>query len=157
MSEIPDYPNYLIYRDGRVWGVKRRKFKTSHILRNYERIALCKDGKNKFFYIHRLLALTYIPNPENKPHVDHIDRNTRNNNLDNLRWATREENMVNRKVTGKINERFIKLSNKNHLEIHIRINSKTKFCKKSKYWTLEQAVNARNIVLKFLKFSTKVD
>jgi len=47
-------------------------------------------------FIHRLLLLQYIDNPENKPEVDHIDRNRHNNSLDNLRWSTRLENRHNR-------------------------------------------------------------
>lgn len=47
--------------------------------------------------IHRLIAETFIENPENKPTVDHIDGNPKNNNLDNLRWATYKEQMNNRK------------------------------------------------------------
>ena len=48
--------------------------------------------------IHRLIALHYIPNPENKPEVDHIDRERLNNNIDNLRWATRSENEKNKGI-----------------------------------------------------------
>lgn len=45
--------------------------------------------------VHRLLALAFIPNPENKPQIDHIDGNRSNNQLDNLRWCTGSENMCN--------------------------------------------------------------
>lgn len=53
--------------------------------------------KNKGYRVHRLVAETFIPNPENKPVVDHIDRNITNNNVSNLRWATQAENMNNTK------------------------------------------------------------
>ena len=46
-------------------------------------------------YFHRLLAQAFIPNPDNKPEVDHINRNRIDNSLDNLRWATRQENSRN--------------------------------------------------------------
>jgi len=49
----------------------------------------------KLYYLHRLLAQAFIPNPENKPEVDHIDGNKQNNCLSNLRWATRAENNRN--------------------------------------------------------------
>jgi hypothetical protein len=51
---------------------------------------------------HRLLAKQYIPNPDNLPEIDHIDRNKLNNSLDNLRWVSRVENRANREVKGCI-------------------------------------------------------
>lgn len=59
------------------------------------------DGKVKHRKVHRLVALTYIPNPENKPEVDHIDENKDNCFLTNLRWATSKENKANSPQTGK--------------------------------------------------------
>ena len=46
-------------------------------------------------YVHRLVAELFIPNPENKPEIDHIDTNRHNNNVNNLRWVTRKENLNN--------------------------------------------------------------
>lgn len=51
--------------------------------------------KNKRYYIHRIVAETFIPNPDNKPYIDHIDRNPSNNNVENLRWVTVSENNYN--------------------------------------------------------------
>lgn len=48
--------------------------------------------------LHRLLAEAFIPNPDNKPTVDHIDRNPQNNSLDNLRWATGKEQADNTRL-----------------------------------------------------------
>lgn len=63
--------------------------------RDYKFVVLFKDGKGKQFYVHRLVAEAFIPNPENKPQVDHIDNNTENNDVSNLRWVTQVENMAN--------------------------------------------------------------
>lgn len=46
-------------------------------------------------YVHRIIAQLFIPNPENKPYVDHIDTNRLNNKVTNLRWVTPSENMLN--------------------------------------------------------------
>ena len=98
--EIQGYPDYLIYEDGRVWGKKTQgrkegfmKSKPNHD--RYLRIRLTNENGHGGFLIHRLIALHYIPNPENKPEVDHIDRNKLNNDVTNLRWATISENGQN--------------------------------------------------------------
>lgn len=49
----------------------------------------------KGYYVHKLVARAFIPNPDNKPFVDHIDTNPLNNNANNLRWVTRKENANN--------------------------------------------------------------
>ena len=63
--------------------------------RDYLFVPLNKDGKVRQFYIHRLVAKAFIPNPENKPCVDHIDNDKNNNHVENLRWVTHLENMNN--------------------------------------------------------------
>lgn len=59
----------------------------------YKRVNLYKNGKIKTYYIHRLVAEAFIPNPENKPQINHKDENKYNNNVNNLEWCTHKENM----------------------------------------------------------------
>ena len=94
--EIEDFEDYLIYEDGGVFSKKRNKFLKPHKdNKGYIYVALFKDNVRKAYKVHRLLALNYIPNPENKPCVDHINRIRDDNRLVNLRWATRSENCRN--------------------------------------------------------------
>ena len=68
----------------------------------YYRIGLYKNSKEKYFRVHRLYAKAFIPNPLHKPFVDHINRITTDNRLQNLRWVTQSENQRNTKKWGCI-------------------------------------------------------
>ena len=63
--------------------------KTGHL-----RVTLHKNGKQKHCFVHRLVALAFIPNPDNKPYVNHKDNDPENNCVDNLEWCTNKENVL---------------------------------------------------------------
>lgn len=69
--------------------------------KGYERVGLHKNGSLKTVYVHRLVACAFIPNPEGKPQVNHMDEDKRNNRADNLEWCTPLYN----NTYGKKNER----------------------------------------------------
>jgi hypothetical protein len=91
--EIQNHPNYLIYPDGKVFS-KRSNIVLKHMLNNEGYYSVDLPSK-KNMLVHRLIAIHYIPNPENKDFVDHINRNRKDNLIENLRWATRSENNTN--------------------------------------------------------------
>jgi len=95
---IENYPNYFILENGVVWSMKTNKeVKPQSNKNGYKYVGLCKNGKVKRFLLHRLLGIHFIPNPDNKPTIDHINRIKTDNRLENLRWATRSEQNENRK------------------------------------------------------------
>ncbi|UNA01616.1 putative HNH endonuclease [Bacillus phage vB_BcgM] len=68
--------------------------------KNYPKVTLSHKGKQKVYLLHRLLALTFIDNPDNKPEVNHKDGNKHNFSLDNLEWSTYSENAQHAFDTG---------------------------------------------------------
>jgi len=58
----------------------------------YKDVILCKEGKSKKYYVHRLVAIEFISNTENKPQVNHINGIKEDNRIDNLEWVTASEN-----------------------------------------------------------------
>ena len=93
--EIKGFENYLIYDDGLIFSQKNNIFRKERITKKGYSIIDLHKKKRKTFSIHRLVALHYLPNPEMKPEVDHIDGNKQNNHVSNLRWATAMENQNN--------------------------------------------------------------
>ncbi len=66
----------------------------------YHRVLLCRNGNQKSHYVHRLVAQSFIPNPEKKPFVNHKDGDKTNNHVDNLEWCTQLENVQHAISTG---------------------------------------------------------
>lgn len=99
-KDIPGYQGvYKISKDGKVYSCKTSRLLNQSIdSRGYYTVHLITD-KDKRCSVHRLVAITYLPNPKNLPTVDHIDRNKLNNNLTNLRWATMSTQNQNRNWT----------------------------------------------------------
>ena len=68
--------------------------------KGYKVISLNKNKKRKQYKVHRLIAEAFIPNPENKPQINHIDGNKLNNDINNLEWCTQNENIQHAYNTG---------------------------------------------------------
>lgn len=93
-KSIDKYPSYLISNLGRIR-------KGDIILNEYDKYGYKivsvkdKDGKQRSVSVHRLVCEAFIPNPENKPQVDHINTVRNDNRVENLRWVTPLENITN--------------------------------------------------------------
>lgn len=99
---------YKISNFGRVESLYKNKILKSCISHNgYVEITLYKDKTKKRFAIHRLVAKAFIPNPDNKPEVNHIDNNPQNNHVSNLEWVTHKENVRHAWESGKMKSNLI--------------------------------------------------
>lgn len=83
---------YQVSDKGRVKSLRSNKILNQRDNQKYKMVTLL-NTKRKDFKVHRLVALAFIPNPENKPQVNHIDGNKANNCIDNLEWCTAKENI----------------------------------------------------------------
>ena len=90
--EIPGYPGYKINRNGDCIGSYGRILKRNYNGRYYD-YHFSINGKAYHLLVHRLVALTFIPNPEGLETVDHINEDKADNCVENLRWMSRAENM----------------------------------------------------------------
>lgn len=99
--DVPNYENqYSVSSLGRVVTCSKRKTTLlkgdeNNTSLHYKRVDLYSHSKRKRVLVHRLVASTFIPNPNNLPFIDHIDGNPHNNSVFNLRWCTRRENIDN--------------------------------------------------------------
>ena len=93
LYDIPNLSNYKITIDGKIWSCYSKRFLRYKICNGYKTFTVTFKrehnlAKTKSYSIHRLLALVFIPNPNNLPFVNHINENKLDNSLDNLEWVT---------------------------------------------------------------------
>ena len=107
---IKEYPMYSVSTEGRVMKNSTRKIMKPSKMRNgYMQINLfTKDGRRKKELVHRLVALTFIPNENKLPAVNHIDRIRHNNHVSNLEWVTHKENVAKSSAPKRIKVRNLK-------------------------------------------------
>lgn len=88
------FHKYIVYEDGRIYAPHIRRFlKPYDNGLGYLAVKLRKcNGKRKQFYVHRLVAMMFIPNTINLPDINHIDGDKSNNHVSNLEWITKSEN-----------------------------------------------------------------
>jgi hypothetical protein len=148
--EIKGYPNYLIFRNGKILSKGFDKWHPPRFLKErldskgYPYVNLYHNKQNKKFRIHRLLMEHFVPNPNNYPVVDHIDRDRTNNKLSNLRWCSQSTNVINTGLrcdnkSGIKNITWDK--NRNRYQFQIKRNGKKTF---KRFKTLEEAIEFKS-------------
>jgi hypothetical protein len=141
---VPGYEAYEVSNRGNVRRCeKAMKFQNNGL--GYHRVSLWNNNIQKHFMVHRLVALAFIPNPEGKPTVDHINEIKFDNHVENLRWATHSEQHIHSpNPIGVSGHRHIS-KNKNRWLVQIKRNYK--FIIHKSFPTLEQAIEARDTFL----------
>ena len=114
--EIQDFPNYNVSNFGNVKNNKTNKLLKLNLKGGYYKVSLTNEHCKKGFNVHRLVALAFIPNPENKSDVNHEDKNKLNNNISNLTWMTRKENNQHKSIG------LVYVSNKNKPVVRLNLN-----------------------------------
>lgn len=104
IKDIPNYEKlYAITSTGRVWSYPKGyqgsnkhfgKWLNYCTSNSYSRVVLCNGLNQKRYSVHRLVASIFIPNPEIKSQVNHLDGNKQNNHVSNLEWCTPQENNI---------------------------------------------------------------
>jgi len=111
-KDIPGYEGlYQVNNFGEVRSLFYRGKNNVHILtpgtdkNGYLHVVLCKDKKAYTAQVHRLVAIAFLPNPDNLPQVNHLDKNRANNRVDNLEWCSASHNIRHRTDGLSVKER----------------------------------------------------
>ena len=152
------YHLYEVSNLGEVRNVESQRFlRGTHDKDGYIHICIHVRGMNykKYFRIHRLVALAFIPQVEHMDQVDHIDRNRTNNCVDNLRWCNNQINNCNRKDQSRFGAHLTDMTLGKHEYWRVNFNGKgVKIMKNfnKKNTTLDDAQRIRDILTEDLGF-----
>lgn len=94
LGNIRSLSRIVRYKNSGIRKYPGKRLSAEKMKDNYQRVVLMKEGVKTKFRIHRLVAMAFIPNLNNKPFINHIDGNKSNNVVDNLEWCTASENIV---------------------------------------------------------------
>lgn len=147
---IDNYPNYKIYKDGRVYSLVSKKFLSTPKTRNgYNVVSLSKNGIAKTKYVHHLVAECFLNHKERskKIHIDHIDSDKGNNHVSNLRIVTARVN-ISKGKEGVSGHKNITIEN-GRFRLCLTINSRKRHI--GMYDSLSKAIEDRDLIINKLE------
>lgn len=118
---VDGFEDYFVSNQGRI---KSTKYAVEKILKpiptktGYMEVNLMKNGYRKHFRVHRLVAKAFIPNPLEKPEINHIDYNRKNNAVWNLEWVNKSENNLHSSCHRHGPRRFKTNTGEHHIVLH---------------------------------------
>ncbi len=142
---IPDFEDYQVSTCGNVRRgdrVLKGIVQTRPCGYKLVQVGLHKNGKETRYTVARLVAMAFLPNPDNLPTVDHIDRNSQNNNVSNLRWASHHTQSINRDHPVGVSGHKLIYKHGNGWEVWIKRHKQVVFRKY--FQTIEEAIQARD-------------
>lgn len=157
-TPIKNYETYAVNQQGEILDLRSKKLVKqypNHNTGGYLQVSLINENGYKSLRVHRIVAETFIPIIEDKPTVDHIDRNVKNNNVNNLRWSNLSQQQINKHSWSKCLHKYIYFEDlstkKNPIASWVisiknkELNYRKRF--NSKDYTLEEVVKIRNDIL----------
>ena len=128
MVGINGWEKYQCDTDGIIYGQNGRPLKPNINGKGYKYVIFCKNGKTKTMMVHRIIALTFVPNPMNLPVVNHKDGNKLNNKAENFEWTTNKGNIIHARDElcinfGEVNKKSIQGFDKNTGELKYEFDS----------------------------------
>ena len=108
------FDGYFVNAKGDVLSLKSKtpRLLSQVTVNGYKMVIMYNDGKAHLEYVHRLVAEAFLPNPENKPMVNHKDSNPSNNCVENLEWCTQSENILHAVKLGRHVNNISKYNNR---------------------------------------------
>lgn len=155
--QIEGYPHYFVSNTGLVKSCKRGFWHKLKLIENEGRYHVNlydENGKTKKMSVSRIVAITFLENKFNKPNVDHIDRDVKNNSVDNLRWCTQSENLKNNNTV-----RYRSMFYKNRMAVLVAIENgisrETFYRRIRKGWSISDACTIKPKKYNFLRRTIK--
>lgn len=149
-NKIPESPGYVVTKQGVVYNSSGHDLAQCKHYKGYLYVTLPNNGKLRKMYVHRLVAQAFIPNPENKPQVNHKDGNKMNNNVENLDWVTGSENQMHSYING-----FLPKAPTMRGDDHP--NSRTVYIDEKRFPSITEAARSNGIPLHRLFFAIKTN